>query len=447
MKRFALPWTTLLLLAALVALPTAPRAQILAGITLEKLGLLDLPGTGARPLAMGGAYTAAGNDVFALLYNPACLTEMQRQEITIGLHQRFDDITNEYTSDVSLSADQSTSSTSLGHLAGAYPYPTYRGSLVFGFGIFQVGNARLETVKNAHLADIPATVANEYVQTGTIYQLQMGVGVDVSPSVALGAGLAIWTSGIDFTDEIDYADNDSSAYWIDDVELDLDGVSFNAGMLIRFTENLRGGFSFTSPAWLSLDGDGVTQYYGDYAGGGGWTTDDEWGVIEDDYTLPMRWTGGLALTLPNVTLGADLAWTDYSQTKYNDLTITSEIDPGKEHVLDAAWELRLGGEVALPMAPVYLRAGYRYAPFALSSVEEVAYIVEDAPTSVIAEFEAQKERQFFTFGAGAVIDRVLALDAAVVIGGYERSTSAGGATVLDEKRDITEIVVSGTYRF
>jgi long-subunit fatty acid transport protein len=225
--------------------------------------------------------------------------------------------------------------------------------------------------------------------------------------------------------------------------MDLDGVSFNMGLLVRLSENLRAGFSFTSPAWLTYRGDGITTYDGTYAGGGGWTTDPDYAIIEEDYTLPMKFNGGLALRFPLLTLAADVSYTDYAQTKYNGLAITSELDAGMEHVLEAAWSFRLGAEAMLPQAPVRFRAGFAYVPLELSTVEEIAYIADDSPRSIIADFEAGRERRFFTFGIGGLIDR----DLGVAIGGYEKVTKDGTQTVLTEERSITELVLSGAYRF
>jgi len=430
--------------ALMLGTPRIVQSQILAGLALEKLGILSTPGTGARPLAMGGAYTAVSDDAFALVYNPAGLAEMRRKEIAIGIHYRSDEITNTYQG---LSAAQSNSHASLGHIAAVYPYPTYRGSLVLAFGVFQAGTSNLESVKNAYLSDIPATTENNYVQSGTIYQYTVGCGFDLSPRLALGASFVLWDESVDFIDRIDYADVDSAAFWKDDVRMDLDGVSFNIGLLMRINERVRVGFSFTSPAWLSYDGDGITTYDGTYTAGGGWTTDPGYGVIDEEYTLPMKFAGGLALRLPVVTLAADLSYTDYSQTEYNGLAITSELDPGMEHVLAESWNFRLGAEVTLPQAPVRFRAGFAYAPLELTAVEEIAYIAEDSPRSIIADFEAQRERKFFTFGVGGLIDRVLTLDLGVSIGGYEKVTKDRSTTILTEERSITEIVLSGAYRF
>ena len=444
------PFARFIVLAASVlsclALPCASGAQIIQGITLEKLGLLYSPGTGARPIAMGGAYTAVSDDAFALLYNPAGLADIRRKEISIGIHQQHDEITNTY---LSLSSTQSSSHTSLGHLAAVYPYPTYRGSLVFAFGVFQAGSSNLESIKNAYLADIPATVENNFIQSGTIYQYHVGFGFDLSPRAAVGASFVLWDESVNFNEEINTAGTDSSVFFKDDVSMDLDGVSFNVGLLLRASDNIRAGLSITSPAWLSFEGDGTTISEYEYANDPGvrWTTDPEVSLIEEDYTLPMKFSGGVALRLSAVTLAADVAYIDYSQTEYNGIAITSEVDPGKKHVLKENWNFHAGAEVTLPQAPIRFRGGFSYVPFELSTVEEIAYI-DNGVISVVADFEAEREREFFTFGVGGLINRVLTLDLAVAIGGYEKVTSdTQHATVLTEKRSITEVIVSGAYRF
>jgi len=426
--------------------PYASHAQIVQGITLEKLGLLSSPGSGARPYAMGGAYGAVSDDAFGLLYNPAGLANVMRKEISVGLNMRFDEITNTY---LSMSSTQSSSNTSFGHLAAVYPYPTHRGSLVFAFGVFQTGSSHLESVKNAYLEDISAAVENGFIQSGTIYQYHVGVGFDLSPRAAVGASFVLWDESVDFNEGINQSGTDSSVFFSDNVSMDLDGVSFNFGLLLRASDHLRAGFSVTTPAWLEYDGDGVTTAEYTYADDPGvrWVTDPEVGFIHEEYTLPMKFSGGLALQFPAVLLAADVSYIDHSQTKYNGISITSELDPGKEHVLNETWNFHVGAEVTLPQAPIRFRGGFSYVPLELSTVEEIAYI-DNGVVSVVADFEAERERKFFTFGIGGLIDRVLMLDLGVAIGGYEKVTSdAGHSTVFTEERSITEVIASAAYRF
>jgi hypothetical protein len=407
---------------------------------LEKLGILHTPGTGARPFAMGGAYTAVCDDAYALLYNPAGLAQMKRKELSFGIHHVRDEISNDY---LGIAVDQTSSFTSFGHFALAYPYPTYRGSLVLGFGVFRVGDSDIETGRNGVLDDIPATTENIYLQSGTIYQYHIGLGADISPHISLGADLVVWDESVDFTEEIVYEDAGSTAVHTDNVAMDLDGISFNLGVLIRLNEYLRAGFMFSSPTWLSYRGEGVIYYDITYSGPyEPLVFDPEYGVIEEEYTLPMKFSGGLSLTLASVLLAADVTYTDYSQTEWYGLTLIDTEGTATRDAFKDVWSYRLGAEITLPKYPVRIRGGYSYTPLAMTTTEEILYLQDDKVINQVFDFEVEKERHLFTAGVGTLIDRVLTVDLCVAFGGFERDTG-----YLREKRDVTEILVSSAYRF
>jgi long-chain fatty acid transport protein len=438
----------------LVAATCCPReadSQVSSALTLERLGMLTTPGTGARPFAMGGAFTAVSDDAFALLYNPAGLAQIRRKEVSIGLHHANDDITNDFTG---LAVEKSHTYTAFGHFSAVYPYPTYRGSLVVGFGIFRVGTSELETMRGGIIED--PDVANGYaenllLQSGNIYQYHLGVGLDISPRLALGAGLVIWDESTDFTEEIYYEDNDSTALYTDDVSMDLDGFGFNIGLLFRLHERIRAGFMLSSPTWISYRGEGFTTYSSAHEGGGGWEPDSELGIIDTDYTLPWQMRGGLSVSIASLLIAADVTYIDYSQTKWEGLSIIDENDIGGRKVLNSTWNFNIGAEFTLPMYPVRLRGGYSYTPLALESNSEISYIkgdidyyesIYDLPLILYADSDVKKNRQCFSFGVGALIDRVLTLDVACAIGGFERS-----AGELTEETSSIQVIASGGYRF
>jgi len=435
---------SLIMITALFSLLCAPlQAQnngTLEGIALDKLGILNTPGTGARPFSMGGAYTAISDDAFALLYNPAGLAQVRRIELSIGMHQLKNDITNKF---LGYSAENTCSSTSIGHIALIYPYPTYRGGLALGFGVFRAGSSELESFKNGYLEDIQAVVQNKYLQSGNLYQYHIGAGMDISPNISLGAGIVIWDESIDFTDEINYNDPGSLAVWNDDVSLDVDGFSMNLGLLYRANEFFKAGLMITTPVWLSLNGDGITNYDGTYKdGSGGWTVDPDYGVIDENYTLPMKFRGGIAFFLPNFTLACDVSYTDFTQVKRNGKPILDSIDFLGRHMFNDVLEYNAGLEFTVPGAPMRLRCGYSYRPLAIASIEEIGFIEEDYPTSYVGDVTTVRQRQFFTFGVGTILSRVLSVDATLALGSFERETPN-----LDEKRDITEFLLSTAYRF
>jgi hypothetical protein len=61
--------------AALIAVPPRAAASAVSGAAFLKIG------SGARPAALGEAYTAVANDVDALYYNPGGLARLERPEV------------------------------------------------------------------------------------------------------------------------------------------------------------------------------------------------------------------------------------------------------------------------------------------------------------------------------------------------------------------------------
>jgi long-subunit fatty acid transport protein len=432
------------LLAAILISPllltAEAEADIGVGISLEKLGILTTPGAGARPHGMGLAYSSVSDDAFALLYNPAGLAQVSINELSMGFHHTSRDVTSGYEA---LESTQSGSYTSFSNLAFAYPYPAYRGSLVMSFGAFRVGGSDLDTYKSGYLSDIPATSENSYTQSGNIYQYHFGIGAEVTPNISLGASLVLWDESVDFTDQITYEDAGSLAVYTDAVSIDLDGFSFNVGMLLRFNDILRAGFMFSSPAWLNYEGTGYITYDGIYYEGPyiDWTY-DETGLIDEDYTLPMRFRGGASAQLAPLLVSFDLEYIDYSQIKYNGKRLIDDLSPGRPPVFDSVWNIFVGAEITLPNFPVSLRGGYNYMPLAMPMMEEIVFIEDDMLVSYIGDARIIRERQNYSFGAGVIIDETLAIDAAMSFGSFERETEYSV-----DKQETMEFIMTGTYMF
>ncbi len=68
--------------------------QLRAGPGTTALPFLKLD-QGARPAAMGGAYTAAGDDAWTVFYNPAGAALVQRPEIALGHNEWLEGMRNE----------------------------------------------------------------------------------------------------------------------------------------------------------------------------------------------------------------------------------------------------------------------------------------------------------------------------------------------------------------
>jgi long-subunit fatty acid transport protein len=103
----------------------------------------------ARASGMGFAHTAVVEDASSLLINPAGLAQVRRLEFSGGLlynHLSQDVAFNTNYGGFSGTGTASNTSTvsaaQLSHLTLAYPFPTYRGSLVLGVGYQRVASLK-----------------------------------------------------------------------------------------------------------------------------------------------------------------------------------------------------------------------------------------------------------------------------------------------------------------
>lgn len=78
------------ILTAALALALAPRVLHAAGVGTTGAQFLKV-GVGARPLAMGGAFSALADDVNAIYWNPGALTEVKRRNLALSYNSMFQD--------------------------------------------------------------------------------------------------------------------------------------------------------------------------------------------------------------------------------------------------------------------------------------------------------------------------------------------------------------------
>ncbi len=427
-----------------VACQAPAEAQIMGLLSLERLSLLDATGTGGRPMAMGSAYTAVSDDAFALLYNPAGLIQIEDREISFGIHHRQVKIDGMYDS---YRAATDNSYTSFGHLAYVAPLDSHYANAVFGIGVFRVASSDLEYIRNASRVDLEGTIMNSFKQSGTIYQYRVGIGVELTPMIAVGANLVLWNSSVDFNETIDYTHgaSDSSYTLSDNGSADLDGISLELGIMLWLSDHVKAGLTMSTPAKLYYDGEVDNSYTGTFPDGYGWTTDDEYYYIEDEFSIPMKFTGGISFSAGDLLLAADVTWCDFSQVEYNNLNLSSEHDPIRD-VIESSFSYSVGGEFTVPGSTISIRGGYSYMPLALQGMDGLTYVI-DTPSEWRIETEydfvkIEDDRQFFTLGIGGIVDDVLALDLGLRYGSFERKTD-----YLTDKRDFTEVMLSGAYRF
>lgn len=180
-----------LLLSLLLALAPAARA---AGAGAEPFNFLFLDAD-ARPVGMGGAYTALVGDANSLLYNPAGLARVVGHEASFMHNQHFREITQEYAAYASrwgfganLNALQfgNTGRTTYANPTGGGLGSVGMSSLALGAGY---GRELTEGLRvGAGVKLIRETIANVTAQG---YALDLGVQKDVAllPGLSLGAAM------------------------------------------------------------------------------------------------------------------------------------------------------------------------------------------------------------------------------------------------------------------
>ena len=139
----------------------------LGGSGAEPLTFLNLDAN-ARPVALGGAYTALAADVNALLYNPAGLARVRRHEATFMHNAYFQEIKQEYV---------------------AYLHPA---GWSLSLNQLSFGDVQKTTLSDPGGASLGQTTLSDLA-------LGAGYGHALTESLAVGAGLKYIRETIDST--------------------------------------------------------------------------------------------------------------------------------------------------------------------------------------------------------------------------------------------------------
>jgi len=408
---------------------------IVAGLSIrnvqgQEISIGSFSGTGARAMGMGGAYLAVAEDFTAAYWNPAGLAQIRDMEVYGGLSRQT--FWNDAVYFGSNRSDE-LSNTRLDGLGAVLPYPTYRGSLVFALGFVRTHNFDSTVRIEGYNDRVQFHKEGRAKDEGGLGIYMVSGAIDVSSSASLGISLNIWDGEDEFSQKLTSTDVEDA--YPDTTELyerfgwsdEYDGVNLKFGALVRGPSDLR--FGATISTWLTY------KILEDW--------EEEFEVVPSDegrdfadgsfrykVRLPLRFGLGASWSPGNLTLAADAEYSEWKQSSYK----------GSEGMTDEEFEERyentlcyhLGAEVALPALDAKLRAGYYSDP-----IPFVGPRVEGDPEIVI-----ERDRTFFSMGAGVVIDEVLEVNAAYVFGGYEQKEGE-----LREDVEIGRFFVSTAYRW
>lgn len=415
----------------LLLLASLPASAVIPDQPIPDIPLVHRPGVGVRAMGMGGAVSASINDYSALHYNPAALALVKRLQISGAMEQRRVDRDDAYLGETSSTSQDKSRIHSLGF---AYPYPTYRGSLVIGMGYDTVAPLDSDYFRTGS-GRSAAFEEETILEDGALGAWTAGFAVDVSPRVSLGVAGIILT-GDSRRERTFIYDDANGVDWettYTTTEMDISGVSGRLGALVRLENGFNLGLVLHLPQSIDLTGsieDDVRRYEVD-----GDTLDyyDRF-HFEDNLTLPFRMTGALsyAATVGGgaLLLGVEATYADWEQIDYEGPIRARGLGYAYRSTVDA----RIGAEYTFDNFPLSLRAGFLSQPLAYRPINVDVFHGEYE----IADIE--QDRRAITFGVGVQVDPTLRLDAAFVSGGYERSGRSGNGETV-EKVDESRILV------
>ncbi|GAB4313783.1 MAG: hypothetical protein Kow0074_00460 [Candidatus Zixiibacteriota bacterium] len=415
-----------------LAAPSPVSAQAFDNVALFQETInSDFFGVDARAMSMGNTGIVTARDGSALIYNPANLARVRRIEARGGFsHLRLANETQYFNGGSTLTGDRNLNKSRINAASLTMPVPTYRGSLVFAFGVH-----RINSFDRVFEVEIPEpdfqqfeTSVGREVESGGIWKWSAGGAIDISPRVSVGGALHLLTGGDEYnwTRVYQHVTNDQQNVNLNDaIDIDYLGVGATAGILYQVTPELSTGFTVETPSFIQAEERFervIDTTFSDY----------EWYETSySEYSIrrPLTFGFGLAGRFDELTVVGDLRYRDWSQLDFNydnDFLPDNREDQFIQDNLKESIALHLGGEYLFPDQGVSLRAGYYYDPLPIAS----SYI--------------ESNRQYFTVGGGFLIDRVMTVDVAFVRGGYELRDAEPGQFFADYKT--SRIFLTFAYR-
>ena len=430
--------TALIVMAALGA--GASQAVAYDGYVapLTEIPFANTTMTGARSLGMGGVALATVDDGSAMLTNPAALARLRRVELSGGFAfdgrgVSGDALGSGYETDIT--------STSLSALRFAYPFPTFRGSLVVGLGferVYGLDADFLATYDDSLTwyepsADEDRTdvwrQTEDLLSNGDMYAGTLAAAFDASENVSIGAAVSIvggtyertflYTARDQFGVSPDY-----ETYNLEiDSEADVAGVGFKLGALFYLTDQIAAGATVALPTTLTFSGTETERR----ATTGAEVNDETFVTsFEDKLTLPFTFGVGASWSpLDLVIVGCDYQYTNWSEMEYEGRVYLGD-QAARRDAYEATHDLNAGVEVTIPEMPIRVRGGYMTRPVSYRGLT------------------VDKDRAYWTVGAGILIDTVLAIDVAWLSAAHERSAEDYAFT---ETVDETALIIEAAYRF
>ena len=370
-----------------------PLVLLLSASTSFAAGF-RLPEVGNKANAMGFAFTAQADNPSAIYFNPAGLTQLERNNIALGV--TYTNLPGaEFTGSTPLTGATPTSP-GLSRFEAQkdlnfflpnmyYTYTNKEGGIAFGVGVFAPFGLGQE-YQNQNTSIFRNQVTKVEIQTIVINPT---IAFDINEAISVGFGIDYLWGTVEFRTTPVLAVSPVLAQFKTKLEGDGSAWGYNGGILVKPTKNLKIGANFRSPYKLEIkDADFTTSDntvplpnpLAPFPMG----TSKAFGTLR----LPATAAFGIAYTFERFTIEADLDWTFWSS--FQELKITNATFPQYNVNRAQNWEdvcaFRFGLEYRVT-DPFALRAGFSYDP-------------TPVPAETLSPLLPDADRLYYTLGAG-----------------------------------------------
>ena len=211
-------------------------------------------GSGARALAMGGAYMSACSDGTGASWNPACLCLLKDSEFAIMgsfLHRKED---NSFSQNQVLNNVGRISEWDLNYVGAVIPFKRCERNMVISFNYQQLYEMNREWDFINILSDIDHW---KYRQSGTLSAIELAYGIQLNPRLSFGITCNFWDNSMSEnkwkqTYHRRNAGSLPSEFYREE-QYSFKGHNFNIGLLYKIKYNLFAGAIIKTPFQATID--------------------------------------------------------------------------------------------------------------------------------------------------------------------------------------------------
>ncbi|MDR3668471.1 MAG: hypothetical protein P4L35_16635 [Ignavibacteriaceae bacterium] len=485
-------WITILFLISLLSTAIYPQT-ITDALRLGNTGI----GSSARALGMGNSYIGLSDDASAGFFNPAGFGLLKKLEFSGGLdYSNFsnDAVLNSNGSPIGQSNNNSTSSTRLDRVSFAFPFPTLRGSLVFGlsyqntkdlngalsFNGYNKNSSFIQFLTlngnslpyqlglSSHLKDAQGNIRKDttilngnlnqsgsILNSGGINNWTFSGAIEIYKNLFVGLNMNFISGTFEsnndyYEDDVNHVYNGVLADTSDPNTLnfktfylnrlthwDLSGWDAKFGILYQFNRYSRFGLTvqfpktYTIKESFTVNGSGQFQNYTYNLNSADFSD-----KVQYDIITPFEIGAGFSFNIKGLILSAQGTLIDYSQLKFEnpdgiDAVTVADLNKSIQNDLTAVVNYNFGAEYTIPNAGLRVRAGYFVQPSAYKG-DPVSF-----------------DKKYFTAGIGFLADEAIGFDLAFAHGWYSDLGDNYGSNLSRTTQDIKEnhFILTGTYRF